>query len=223
MNRITIQPGVCAAAALVFLGAISAEAATIVYSVNLDTSSVSGTAGFLDLQFNPGNNTSVAATAEIIGFSPDGGSLSGAPSVSGDVTGSLPGTVTFMNDMALNELFQGFNFGSSVTFQVILSGPAVGVPNAGATAGSIFGVGLYDNTQASILTDQGGATGFSGELFLNTDGTVTPTPFPSAPGVGSVTTFAPVVVPEPGTMVLLAAGLMGLLRFRPASRLAPDA
>jgi len=220
LKKTKTQPGaVCAAATLVFLGALSAKAASITYQVNFDTSSVSGTAGFLDFQFNPGNNTSFAATAQINGFSPDGGSLSGAPSISGDVTGTLPGTVTFVNDTALNELFQGFNFGSSFSFQLMLSGAGIGAPNVGATAGSIFGIGIYDNGQNPVLTDQGATTGFAAEVFLNTDGTVSTTSFPAAPGAGSsAASFSPVLVPEPGTIGLLGVGLAGvvLLIRRPA-------
>jgi hypothetical protein len=92
-----------AATALLLLAAAPAGAA-ISYTVVVDTGSVSGTSGFLDFQFNPGNATTQAATATITNFT--GGTLSGAPQISGNVSGTLPGTITFANSTALNEYFQ---------------------------------------------------------------------------------------------------------------------
>ena len=64
-----------------------------------------GTGGFIDLQFNPGNALSQPATAQITNFQITGGGSTGAVILpnNGDVTGSLPGTVTFDNGTALNE------------------------------------------------------------------------------------------------------------------------
>src|SRR5207302_1637757 len=118
-----------------------------------DTSSVSGTNGFLDFQFNPGG-IAQGATAQMTGFATTGGSLIGFPSISGNVTGTLPGNVTFVNSAALNEYFQDFKFGTNFSFVVTLSGPAVDAPDA-STIGSTFSISLYDGMQQPILTNQG--------------------------------------------------------------------
>ena len=201
----------CAATVLFGLGMKPVQAAAISYSVTVDTSSVSGTAGFLDFQFNPGNSTSQAATAQISSFMTLGGSLSGVPQVNGNVVGTLPGTLTFVNSTALNEYFQGFNYGSSFSFMLLLTGPAISAPNGTANAGTSFGIGLYDNTQNPILTNQGGTTGFAGEVDIDLNGTATATAFPNGTGPSVVTFLA---VPEPGTMLMLGLSMAGFVYFR---------
>jgi len=180
----------CAAGALLLLPAKPVEAA-VTYFVKVDTSSVNGTMGFLDFQFNPGNN-SQAATATITAFTGlTGGTFTGAPQINGNVTGTLPaGPLVFVNNMALNEYFQNFTYGMGFTFLVTLSGPAIDTPNMTATSGSTFGVGLYDSGQNPILTNQGGTTGFAGQIDINLNGTTTPTAWPSnGAGGASVVTF----------------------------------
>jgi hypothetical protein len=176
---------------------------SVTYTVNVDTSSVSGT-GFLDFQFNPGNATSQAATVQISQFT--GGTLTGAPSSTGNVAGTLPGTLNLANSTALNEYFQGFTYGASFSFFLTLDGPAITAPNGTATAGSIFGVGLYDAAQNPILTNQGPTTGFVGQVSINLNGSTTPTVFPTGvngPSVATIALFVPVApsipLPTPTT------------------------
>lgn len=185
------------------LATAGTAAAATTYLFTVDTNSVNGTSGFLDFQFNPGNPTSQAATAEILSFT--GGSLGGSPDITGDVSGTLPGTVTLTNSSALNEYFQQFTYGDSLSFLLSLTGPALSSPNGTANAGTVFGLGLYDETQSPILTDQGSTTGFAGQVDLNLDGSTTATAFPNGnqPGVVTIQT-----VPEPATgMLVLCAGL----------------
>jgi hypothetical protein len=182
------------ALALTALGIISAMpvAAAVAFSVTVNTSSVSGSSGFLDFQFNPGNATSQAATAQIVNFTAAGGSVTGVPSINGNVSGTLPGTLTFVNSTALNEYFQGFNYGTGFSFVLILSGPALDSPNGTATAGSLFCLGLYDSKQNPILTNQTQTTGAAGTVDINLNGTTTTTAFPSnANGGPPVVTFTP--------------------------------
>jgi len=185
---------------MLFLTAAPVDAA-VNYFVTVNTSSVNGTAGFLDFQFNPGNATTQQATAVISNFV---GGTPGVPTTSGNVTGSLPATVTLCSsggagcttNSALNELFQGFTYGNSFSFLLTLSGPAISTPNGTATAGSTFGVGLYDITQNPILTNQGATTGFAGTVDITLLGTTVPTAFPSDPANDpTVVTFALVNVP----------------------------
>ncbi len=67
MRRLSIYGGfLCALAVLAPFR--PAQASTIVYIVDVDTTSVSGTSGFLDFQLNPGNGTSQALTAQLANF-----------------------------------------------------------------------------------------------------------------------------------------------------------
>ena len=180
--------------ALIALSAIPAVGA-VGYFVTIDTSSVNGTSGFLDFQLNPGNGSSQSVTAQIVNFGGDG-VVSGVPDIAGDVSGTLPSTVTFTNTAALNEYFQAFQYGTKISFLLVVSGPAIDSPNGMSNAGSTFGVGLYDSNQLPILTDQGSVTGFVFQVDVNLNGTTTPTAFPTANEGPSVATFSPTLSPE---------------------------
>ena len=184
------------------------------YQVTVNTTSINATTGFLDFQFNPGNGTSQSATAVLSNFS--GGVAGAVNSVSGNVTGSLPGTVTMINSTPFQELFQTFTFGNSFSFLLNLSGPALDTPNGTSTAGTTFGLGLYDSAQNPILTSQGATTGFAGQMQINLNGSTTPTGFLQSTGAPSVVTFVQVVVPEPSAMGLVGLGLALLLVKRRA-------
>jgi hypothetical protein len=194
--------------ALVWFAAGPAAAA-VVYNVTVDTSSVSGQTGYLDFQFNPGNVTTQPATAQILNFS--GGTIGPPPSTNGNVTGNLPNTVTIVNSTALNEVFQGFTYGSTFSFTLVLSGPAIDSPNGTANAGSTFGLGLYDAGQIPILTNQGALSGFAGTVDINLNGTTTATAFPRSPAGGpSVMTLvqAPASIPTLNGSGLVALALL---------------
>jgi hypothetical protein len=198
-----------AVAVLLPIALMPAAAGSIQYSVSVDTSSLNGTSGFLDFQFNPGNASTQAATAQMLSFS--GGTLAGSAADAGNVSGTLPGTLTFMNSAALNESYQGFTFGSSYSFFLLISGPAIDAPDGTSTAGSTFGLGVYDAGGNPILTDQGLASGFAGQVDITLAGATTSTAFPNAGGGPSVVTFSqPLLIPEPATLLLLGLGLAAL-------------
>lgn len=183
------------------IGTVSAAS----FFITADTSSVAGTHGYIDLQFNPGDTTTQAATANILNLEADGGMLDyTSVQISGDVTTS-PGLITENNDTPYNDYFQGLTYGTSLSFLVILSGPAIDNPDGVSTAGSTFGVGFYDSGSNSILTDD--ASGFAGEVNINLDGTTTPVTFLYG-GELSVATIQ--LVPEPSTL-WLGAGIIGML------------
>ena len=182
-----------------------AVADPITYNVTVDTSSISGTSGSLDFQFNPGPLTTQAASLQILEFSSDG-SLAGSPALTGDVGGALPGTLTFDNGTQFNDYFDDFTFGSTLSFQVSLYGPALSSPDGVSTSGSDFAFSMFSDppgTIPTLTTDT--VDGFAGTINVNLDGTTTVTD-PSIQTIIASST----VIPEPSNLLLMATGFCGL-------------
>jgi hypothetical protein len=177
--------------------------AGITYDVTADTSSVVATAGYLDLQFEPSPTSTNFATAVVNDFMSDG-VLSGAATITGDVTGQLPGALTFDNATAFNDYFQAMTFGTSFSFDVTLDGPT---PLGGAQ--SALNISFYDSTGSTPILTTDTTDGIAGQILLNPDGTTSTVTIPATAGGVSVLTITPAVetvTPEPSYM-----GLMGLL------------
>ncbi|MET3134897.1 hypothetical protein AAKU55_005200 [Oxalobacteraceae bacterium GrIS 1.11] len=134
-------------------------AAAPAYHVEIDTASFGG-AGWLDLQFNPGNlNGVLPASALATHFTGafDGGATSGlTPIWSGDVSGSLAGGVHFGNGSSYNDLFHALNFGGKIGFDLSFSGAADPSPNL---IKSLFSVSAYGADQITALGNFDGASG----------------------------------------------------------------
>ena len=182
-----------------------ASAGLITYEVTVNTSSISGTAGSLDFNFNPGLLVTQAANLRILNFASNG-TLSGSPSLTGDVSGALPGTLTFDNGTGFNDYFGGFTYGSTLSFDVLLYGPALSSPNGTATSGSTFAFSMFSDSAGTIpalTTDL--VDGFAATLDVNLDGKTTVTNFSPVTGISPV--------PEPGGVVLIgtAIALLGAL------------
>lgn len=176
-------------------------ASPITYDVTVNTSSITGTAGSLDFNFNPGLLVTQAASLQILSFSSDG-TLAGSPLVTGDVAGALPSTLTFDNGMAFNDYFEDFKFGSALSFEVSLYGPALNSPDGVSTSGSTFAFSMFSNpagTTPVLTTDT--TDGFAFLVNVNLDGTTTATDFVPASAV-----------PEPGSLVLIGSGMILALR-----------
>jgi hypothetical protein len=181
-------------------GASLSPASPISYTVTVDSSPISGTAGSLDFSFNPGPLVSQAASLQILNFNGNG-TLAGGFSTIGDVSGSLPGTVTFDNGTGFNDYFQAFTFGSTLSFQVSLFGPALTSPDGVSTSGSTFSFSMFSDaagTKPALTTDA--VNGFAFIVNVNLDGTTTATSF--------LTTANS--VPEPGTAGLCAGMIVAL-------------
>jgi hypothetical protein len=196
-------------AALLLAAAAALAAAPLQYNIYLDTSSLSGQAGFIELQLNRGNTAPGAAddaTATITGFT---GAILGAqqPAV-GDVVNSLAAIPLIIGNGAsdpsgTNVDYEGITFGHFIHFLVTFGGPAVIGPTAGTTAGTTFSFGLVNSAQTAYLISTLGGPVMSAEI--DTAGGITP-----SMDVGSDTIARFTATPEPSAMLLLAGGLAAL-------------
>lgn len=191
--------------ALILLATGTAFAIPRTYQVYVNTSPIAGQSGYLDFQFNPGNN-SLPASASILNFNAYGGTLGpvNPGDLMGDVTGTLPGPVTFSNRAQVNDYFQSIKFGSFLSFTV----------DTPAGSGSSFGFGMFDNLGDPKLTTD--PNGFAFILDYDRDNNITPTFFPASLGGSSVVTAS--AVPEPSTFALLGLGLAGATVLRKKTR-----
>jgi spore coat protein U-like protein len=154
-----------------------ASAAPITYDVTVNTSSISGTAGSLDFEFNPGPLVTQAADLQIINFTSNG-TLAGSPALTGDVAGALPTTLTFDNGTAFNDYFEGFTYGSTLSIRVSLFGPALSSPDGTSTSGSTFAFSMFSDAAGTIPALTNNTTeGFAFTIGVNLDGTTTVTNF----------------------------------------------
>jgi hypothetical protein len=180
----------------------------ITYDVSVDTSSIFGTAGSLDFQFNPGPLVSQAASLQILNFTSDGTLDVAGPTLSGDVGGALPNPVTFDNGMSFNDYFQGFTFGNMLNFQVSLYGPALSSPDGVSTSESRFAFSMFSDaggTTPALTTD---TNGFAAFIDVKLNGTTAGTNFSNQTTI--VPETAPTAVPEPGSLALLGTVVTGL-------------
>jgi hypothetical protein len=201
-------------AAILCVGSL-ASAGAITYDVTVNTSSISGTAGSLDLNFGPGPS-SQAASLQILNFASDGTLAGNCPCGIGDVSGQLPATLTFDNGTGFNDYFDQFMFGGTISFNVSLFGPALSAPDGVSTSGSAFTFSMFFDPGGTfpVLTSDT-ADGFAFEIAVNLDGTTTVTNFTE----GAAIVNAETSTPEPGSFVLLGTALaccvaLQLLRSR---------
>jgi len=179
--------------AMIAATASLARATPVIETVAVNTSSLAGTTGSLDFQFDPGPLVSQSAFAQILNFTTNGAVVPGA-TLTGDVSGSLPGTLTFDNGTTFNDYFQDFTFGASLQFQVSLYGPALSAPDGASSSGSTFAFSLFSDlagTIPALTTDT--TDGFAYEVNVNLDGSTT------------VSDYLVSQMPEPGTLLLVGS------------------
>jgi opacity protein-like surface antigen len=199
------------AAASLLLGSVAAADA-LTFHVTVNTSSINGQAGYLDFSLLPSAFDSQLATAEVLNFGTDGTVSANAPFLTGDASGMLPGTISLDNATFFNDYFQDFTFGSNISFDLLLDGPALDSPNGTASGESAFTFGMYaDDGITPLLTTS--TNGEALDVNVNLDGTAAVTTYPSAPGQPP----AVQAVPEPASLTLLVGGAFGLLAFRKRS------
>jgi len=194
----------CLLCALVALCGAQAQAVPVTFSVNVNTTSVAGTNGFINLQLNPGGSGAESLTATVMNFTQTGGMLAATSMNTGAVVGVLPGAVVFTNSTAFNDLFQGDTFGSMFSFNVTFDGLALEPPSG--TIGSVFSLSLFGaNGTTPLLTSN--MDGFLLQFNINPNGTITVSNF----NTGAVTASqVGAAIPEPATMLLLGTGLAGV-------------
>lgn len=197
------------------LGANTVLAASFVtYSVTVDTSTLDGQTGFVEFQFNPGTDLTPAASVDIRNFT-NASALSGLAQTIGGAVGTLGGNnVTLNNTGGWNDYYQGYTFGSQLTFTQRFSVPD---PATGdVTSGSVFAFNLWREilegdtvTYVNLLAADPDAPLFT----VTVDEGTTKVDVGNAKGYVSV---AAAPVPLPPAVLLFASGLacMGLFSRR---------
>lgn len=186
----------------------SAQAAAT-YHVSVDSSSLFGNSGFLDLQFNPGDISAPAAAAILSGFSGDA-TLEPGVMVDGNAAGTLPTPLYFVNDTAFNAVLQPVTFGNAFDFTISFSG-AYETTLTGS--GTRFSLALLDPGYNPLATVDPVGTILQFELMPG--GGIDATTF-DADAVGTPSIVTLTAVPVPAALPLLISGLalLGFMRRR---------
>lgn len=168
---------------LICAGLFASVASAQSYLITVDTSELAGTDGYVNFQFNPADLTAPAADASILQWI-GSTTLLDAPLIEGNVTGSLPGTVTMNNGTAFNDYFHATQFGDAFSFIVQFSGDVSPV-----ALGTSFALALYaadgatplltDDLSGSLVRFELGAPGVT-YLAYSSAVQVTPVPLPAA-------------------------------------------
>jgi hypothetical protein len=197
------------------LAAPAAFADEIQYTITVDTSSQFANYGYLEMQFNASSSPTQLAIADVTNFSTDGFLNPADPNNDeiNDVSGQLPGTVSFDNGTSYNDYFEGITFGHSITFDLDLSGPAISSPN-GDGGGTFTLDFLNSGISQYLFTDDPTNDVPVLTVNLNEDGSTTGATYSSVNnGAPVVTLSGPTVIspiPEPSAVLVLASGLVAI-------------
>ena len=180
--------------------------ATVDYSLTVDTSSAASQMGYIEFQFNPGSGGSQLAYSDILNLMTDG-SLSPPGTNTGDSSGQLPAGLMQDNQTSFNDYIEGITFGNTITFDLLLSGPAIDMPDG--TGGGTFTLDFLNSDQSGYLfTDDPINDVPVFTVDINADGSLTAMTYASEGDGPPVVTFSgPAEVPEPSTLALAAAAL----------------
>lgn len=192
--------------ALVLLQPSTPVSAATAYHVSVDTASLVGTAGFLDLQFNPGDVTAPAAMALLNGMAGDL-TLNAGAVVDGSVTGALPGPLSFANDTAFNAVLQPVTFGNVFDFTINFSGAYEGALSG---SGTRFSLALLDTFYNPLATVDPAGTILQFDLMPGGD--VSATTFDVMLGTPSIVSLTAVPLPAALPLLFSALGVVGFMR-----------
>ncbi len=195
--------------------------AGLLFQVQIDTSAIATQSGYFDLQFNPTVVGALAATATVTNFATDGTFLSDPNNgTDGAVSGSLASGLVINNTTSFNDLLQAIQFGTTMSFNLDISGPGTIMPDPNGFS-SAFGISLYDTNFNPLLTTD--PNGTVATILLNSDTTNTIETFPAGAGLGpaAMVQLSGNTVPEPSTIVIagLAAAVLGIYEIVRALRI----
>jgi hypothetical protein len=179
----------------------SLSAGTVSYRFTINTATLSGQAGNLDFQLNPGDISSPFVALDVSGFALNGGTFTANQIVlTGDASGTLAGDLILDNNSGFNDAFQPVRLGSSIMFVATFSGAGVNNP---ASPGSSFGFSIYDSQgTAPLLTTS--ADGTIAGVNLDANGVAS---FANPATVGGRSDATVSAVPEPANVVGMLLGL----------------
>ncbi len=170
-----------------------------VLSVNVNTTPVRNTVGFLAFDFIGG--TPIANNSAVISaFTSD--SVLGAGTASGSVLGTLvPGPLTLTDLQFFNEWLQPVTFGSTLSFQLTLA-----INNSQGSIPDAFSFFLLDRNQVPFATSDSSGANSLIEIDINSSN---PTPNVFASSFASAT-VTPVQsqVPEVSSIWLVFSGVL---------------
>lgn len=145
------------------LGLPAQGEAAVSYHVEVNTTLLAGTSGYLDLQWNPGTAAAPLAGAALSDFATDAALQPGAQ-VDGAVAGVLPDPLVFSNTAVLNAFLQPMVFDQAVRFDLMLDAIEAGPPDVG----TLFSLALLDQNLESLLA--GDPSGIVLGIDFNTGG-----------------------------------------------------
>ena len=194
------------------LGAVGGAQAEDVFLFTLNTSTIDTDSGSLDFSLSPGAGSDQSLTATVYDFTTDTGSYAGFQELDGNASGGpvTSGTTVVLgpvpNAFGLNDDFETFNYGNTLSFLVDISGPALTAPDGRATSGYEFDFETFSDVNGTVpvLTDD--PNGISGSIDVSPEGIVTYN------DVSSVIGIAP--VPEPASVWLFAGAVGAAFLFR---------
>jgi PEP-CTERM motif len=201
-----------------------APAGMVGYTVTVDTTGLFGLPGNLETQLSAATApVTPSVTATIDNVATDG--VFGATSTTGDVTGAFNSTPLVLDNASVtpypgfSDFAQAFTYGTSLSFNLTLSGSDIGSANS---SGTVFVFILEDANYTGL--NNGPLVGEAFDIYVNPDGSVNVTPNqpttspvpgydPTNPG-GPVVTIGPqIATPEPASALLLGFGAAGLGGF----------
>lgn len=213
MQFLRISLRICLCVTAFIMGDAIALADTIQYSVTVNTSSMAANYGYVDFQFNPSSFSTASATGEVVGFATNGLLNPSDPmnGTSDAASGGLPGIVSLQNTQpSPNEYWEGMTFGTTINFDLELSGPAIASPDG--DGGGTFILDFYNDAGYLFTADsQNDIPVFT--LDINGDGSTSPMNYAStaAGGTPVVSFIGPTAVaatPEPSGICLSGTGVL---------------